>query len=66
LGAVSEQDAAMAKLEQDNRNLGAQVQNLSAQVAGFHKKLDETAQPNTPRPVVAGFNGAKASEATDC
>lgn len=66
LGAVSEQDAAMAKLDQDNRNLGAQVQNLSAQVAGFHKKLDETAQPNTPRPVVAGFNGAKASEATDC
>lgn len=66
LGAVGEQDAAMAKLAQENRNLAAQVQNLSAQVAGFHKKLDETAQPNTPRPVVAGFSGAKASEATDC
>ncbi|WP_282244857.1 GPO family capsid scaffolding protein [Stenotrophomonas sp. PS02300] len=66
LGAVGEQDAAMAKLEQDNRYLATQVQNLSAQVAGFHKKLDETAQPNTPRPVVAGFNSAKASEATDC
>ncbi len=65
-GAVSEQDAAMAKLEQDNRNLATQIQNLSAQVAGVHRKLDETAQPNTPRPVVAGFNGAKASEATDC
>lgn len=65
-GAVSEQDAAMAKLEQDNRNFAAQVQNLSAQVAGFHKKLDETAQPATPRPVIAGFSGAKASEATDC
>lgn len=64
--AVSEQDAAMAKLEKDNRNLASQVQNLSAQVAGFHRKLDETAQPSTPRPVVAGFNGAKASEATDC
>lgn len=66
LGAVGEQDAAMAKLAQENRNLAAQVQNLSAQVAGFHKKLDETAQPNTPRPVVAGFSDAKASEATDC
>lgn len=66
LGAVGEQDAAMATLAQDNRNLAAQVQNLSAQVAGFHKKLDDTAQPNTPRPVVAGFSGAKASEATDC
>lgn len=66
LGAVGEQDAAMATLAQENRNLAAQVQNLSAQVAGFHKKLDDTAQPNTPRPVVAGFSGAKASEATDC
>lgn len=66
LGAVGEQDAAMATLAQENRNLAAQVQNLSAQVAGFHKKLDETAQPSTPRPVVAGFSGAKASEATDC
>lgn len=66
LGAVSEQDAAMAKLEQDNRNLAAQVQNLSAQVAGFHKKLDETPQTYTQRPVVAGSNGGKASEATDC
>ncbi len=66
LGAVGEQDAGMATLAQENRNLAAQVQNLSAQVAGFHKKLDDTAQPNTPRPVVAGFSGAKASEATDC
>ncbi|MBT2767596.1 GPO family capsid scaffolding protein [Stenotrophomonas sp. ISL-67] len=64
--AVSEQDAAMAKLEQDNRNLATQVQNLSAQVAGFHRKLDDTPQSHTQRPVVAGFSGAKASEATDC
>ena len=65
-GAVSAQDAAMAKLEQDNRNLAAQVQNLSAQVASFHRKLDETPQTYAQRPVVAGNNAGKASDATDC
>lgn len=64
--AVSDQDAAMAKLEQDNRNLATQVQNLSAQVAGFHRKLDETPQTFAQRPVVAGNNAGKTSEATDC
>lgn len=65
-GAVSEQDAAMAKLEKDNRNLASQVQNLSAQVAGFHKKLDEAPQTYVQRPVVAGNTAGKTSEATDC
>ncbi|MHC9012571.1 GPO family capsid scaffolding protein [Stenotrophomonas rhizophila] len=65
-GAVSEQDAAMAKLEKDNRNLASQVQSLSAQVAGFHRKLDETPQNYTQRPVVAGNNASKTSDATDC
>lgn len=66
LGAVSEQDAEMAKLDQDNRNLAAQVQNLSAQVASLHRKLDETPQTYAQRPVVAGNNAGKASDATDC
>lgn len=66
LGAVSEQDAAMAKLEKDNRNLASQVQSLSAQVAGFHRKLDETPQNYTQRPVVAGNNASNTSDATDC
>lgn len=65
-GAVSEQDALMAKLEQDNCNLTAQVQNLSAQVAGFHKKLDETAQPFSQRPVSTGPGAEKSGEPTDC
>src|SRR5262249_53208173 len=39
--AVGEQDAAMAKLSQDNRALREQVQTLSTQVAGMRKKLDE-------------------------
>lgn len=66
LGAVSEQDAAMAKLDQHSRNLATQVQNISAQVASLHRKLDETPQTYAQRPVVVGNNAGKASDATDC
>ncbi|WP_239544123.1 GPO family capsid scaffolding protein [Stenotrophomonas maltophilia] len=66
LGAVGEQDAAMAKLSQDNRALREQVQTLSTQVAGWRKKLDETPQAFTQRPVVPGGKDVDAANITDC
>ncbi|WP_164147142.1 GPO family capsid scaffolding protein, partial [Stenotrophomonas maltophilia] len=59
--AVGEQDAAMAKLGQDNRALREQVQTLSTQVAGMRKKLDETPQAFTQRPVVPGGKDVDAA-----
>ncbi|HFL6942743.1 TPA: GPO family capsid scaffolding protein, partial [Stenotrophomonas maltophilia] len=64
--AVGEQDAAMAKLGQDNRALREQVQTLSTQVAGMRKKLDETPQAFTQRPVVPGGKDVDAANITDC
>ncbi|MBN5096006.1 GPO family capsid scaffolding protein [Stenotrophomonas maltophilia] len=66
LSAVGEQDAAMAKLCQDNRVLREQVQTLSTQVAGMRKKLDETPQAFTQRPVVPGGKDVDAANITDC
>ncbi|HHA2790931.1 TPA: GPO family capsid scaffolding protein [Stenotrophomonas maltophilia] len=64
--AVGEQDAAMAKLSQDNRALREQVQALSTQVAGMRKKLDETPQAFTQRQVVPGGKDVDAANITDC
>lgn len=64
--AVGEQDAAMAQLAQDNRALREQVQALSTQVAGFRKKLDETPQGFTQRPVITGGKDVDAKNITDC
>ncbi|HIE5742107.1 GPO family capsid scaffolding protein [Stenotrophomonas maltophilia] len=64
--AVGEQDAAMAKLGQDNRALREQVQTLSTQVAGMRKKLDETPQTFARRPVVPGGKDVDAANITDC
>ena len=66
LGAVGEQDAAMAKLGQDNRALREQVQALSTQVAGLRKRLDDTPQAFTQRPVVPGGKDVDAANITDC
>lgn len=66
LSAVGEQDAAMAKLCRDNRVLREQVQTLSTQVAGMRKKLDETPQAFTQRPVVPGGKDVDAANITDC
>ncbi|MDH1685645.1 GPO family capsid scaffolding protein [Stenotrophomonas maltophilia] len=66
LGAVGEQDAAMAKLGQDNRALREQVQALSIQVNGLREKLDETPQAFTQRPVVPGGKDVDAANITDC
>lgn len=66
LEAVGEQDAAMAQLAQDNRALREQVQALSTQVAGFRKKLDETPQGFTQRPVITGGKDVDAKNVTDC
>ena len=66
LGAVGEQDAAMAKLGQDNRALREQVQVLSTQVAGLRKRLDDTPQAFTQRPVVPGGKDVDAANITDC
>ncbi|CAQ43925.1 GPO family capsid scaffolding protein [Stenotrophomonas maltophilia] len=64
--AVGEQDAAMARLAQDNRALREQVQALSTQVASFRKKLDETPQGFTQRPVITGGKDVDAKNVTDC
>ncbi|EKT4078601.1 GPO family capsid scaffolding protein [Stenotrophomonas maltophilia] len=64
--AVGEQDAAMAQLAQDNRAQREQVQALSMQVAGFRKKLDETPQGFTQRPVITGGKDVDAKNVTDC
>lgn len=66
LGAVGEQDAAMAKLGQDNRALREQVQALSTQVAGLRKRLHDTPQTFTQRPVVPGGKDVDAANITDC
>lgn len=64
--AVAEQDAAMAKLSEQNRNLTEQVQRLGAQFSALRKQMDETPQVFTQRPVIAGVKGGKATDATDC
>jgi predicted RNase H-like nuclease (RuvC/YqgF family) len=65
LATFNAQDERIEQLAEENRNLAAKVQNLTAQVAGVRKTLDETPQTFSQRPPVSG-NGGNVGDATDC
>lgn len=65
LATFNAQDERIEQLAEENRNLGAKVQNLTAQVASVRKTLDDTPQTFSQRPPISG-SGGNVGDATDC